>query len=315
MHRMNWDDLRFVLALARARTLSGAALELATTHTTVARRIRGLEENLGSRLFERDDEGYVLTLAGQQVHEVGQRLESELLALEARVLGRDVKLEGKLRVTTMDILFRRYGRVFASFVREFPGIELTLTCSDNEASLPRREADVALRLAARPPEHLVGRKVGRVDFAVYAERRLARRVGRDAPWSAFPWIHWDERLMASWLDAWLGEHAPGARIGVRVDVPSLALREVVAAGMGLHFLATSEGDGDPRLSRVGPVQTAHGRDVWLLTLAELRTNSRVRAFMDHFAAHAHEASPLSSAKARSSPSRRMRAPRSASGNR
>ncbi|MBX3159756.1 MAG: LysR family transcriptional regulator [Deltaproteobacteria bacterium] len=277
---MNWDDLRFVLALARHRTLSRAAKALGATHTTVARRMQGIEAELGSRLFDASAAGYAPTPAGQLVVEAAERTEAELQALEARVLGGDAKLEGKLRVTTMDILFRRYERVFATFIERFPGIELTVACSDNEASLTRRDADVALRMSNDPPEHLVGRRVGRVEFAVYASRRFGRRR-RD-----LPWLHWDERLGARWLDAWLAANAPGARIAMRVDMSSLVLREAIASGIGVHFLATSEGDSDPRLRRIGPVQAAHSRDVWLLTLSELRTASRVRAFMDHFAAEA-----------------------------
>jgi DNA-binding transcriptional LysR family regulator len=278
---MNWDDLRFVLALARHRTLSRAAKALGATHTTVARRMQGIEEGLGVRLFIGSDAGYTPTPSGQLVVETAERTEVEMLALEARVVGGDAKLEGTLRVTTMDILFRRYERVFASFIARFPGIELTVACSDHEASLTRRDADIALRMTNAPTEALIGRKIGRVDFAVYASRPLARRIGPNAPFARYPWLHWDERRGAGWLDAWLAEHAPGARIAMRVDMSSLALREAIASGIGVHFLATSEGDSDRRLRRIGPVQTAHGRDVWLLTLAELRTASRVRAFIDH----------------------------------
>jgi DNA-binding transcriptional LysR family regulator len=205
-----------------------------------------------------------------------------MLGLEARVLGGDARLEGPLRVTTMDILFRRYQPVLASFLDRFPGIELTVACSDSEASLTRRDADLALRMTNQPPEHLIGRKVGRVDFAVYACRKLARRLGPRASFSDYPWLHWDERLGARWLDAWLSAYAPGARIAMRVDMSSVALREAIASGIGVHFLACSEGDSDPRVRRIGPVQTSHSRDVWLLTLSELRTASRVRAFIDHF---------------------------------
>jgi DNA-binding transcriptional LysR family regulator len=286
---VNWDDLRFVLALARHRTLSGAAKALGGTHTTVARRLRGIEVTLGARLFDASAAGYTPTAAGQLVIEAAERTETEMLALEARVLGGDAKLEGKLRVTTMDILLRRYEKVFVSFLDRFPRVELTVVCSDTEASLTRRDADVALRMTNEPTEYLIGRKIGRMDFAVYASRALAKRVGPRAAFSAFPWLHWDERLGARWLDAWLAKHASGARIAMRIDMTSVALREVIAAGIGIHFLACSEGDTDPRLRRIGPADTAYSRDVWLLTLSELRTSSRVRAFIDHFVAHASPA--------------------------
>lgn len=280
---MNWDTLRFVLALSRAGTLSGAAVTLGTTHTTIARRVQALQRSLGARLFDTIDGAYVVTAAGQPLLAAAERIEAELHAAEARVLGRDERLSGTLRVTTMDILFRRYERVFASFLKKHPDVELTVVCKDDEASLTRREADIALRMTVAPPEHLVGRKIGHVDFAVYASRSLARRIGRRAPFSKWPWLHWDERLGMRWLDTWLEQHAPGARVALRVDMPSTALREVIAAGFGVHFLAISEGDRDTRLVRVGGVHGAFRRDVWLLTLSELRTTSRVRAFLDHFA--------------------------------
>jgi len=285
---MNWDDLRFVLALARHRTLSGAAKALGSSHTTVARRLQGLKSAIGTRVFEAIDDGYAPTPAGQQIVEVAERVEAEVLALEARVLGGDARLEGKLRVTTMDILFRRYEGAFTSFLDRFPGVEMTVGCSDAEASLARREADVALRMTNAPPEYLIGRKVGRMEFAVYASKRLAKRIGRTKPFTAWPWLHWDERLEARWLDAWLAANAPGAKIAMRVDMSSLALREAITAGIGVHFLACTEGDGDAALCRIGPVQEAYARDVWLLTLAELRTTTRVRAFIDHFVSYANQ---------------------------
>lgn len=280
--QVDWDDLRYVLALARHRSQSQAAAHLRATHTTVGRRLRALEASLGVRLFDATPDGYVPTATGLAVAEVAERMESELLALEARVLGGDTRLQGKLRVTTMDILFRRYQGAFRSFLDRHPGVELTLGCADAEASLTRREADVALRMTNSPPEHLVGRKVGRVEFAVYAQRELAQNVGgASAGYSAFPWLHWDERLDPRWLDGWLESRAHGARVVLRVDAGSLALREIIASGVGVHFLATFEGDNDPRLERIGPVEDAFTREVWLLTLPELRNATRVRAFLDH----------------------------------
>lgn len=288
MHNVDWDDLRFALALARAGNLSGAAVQLRTTHTTVARRVRSLEAKLGVRLFTSDEHGYVATAAGLQVVESAERTEEQLHALEARIASGDAKLDGKLRVATMDILFRRYERVFASFAARYPSVELTLSCNDAEASLKRREADVAVRMTREPPPYLVGRKVGRVDFAVYASRELAKKIGAKAPLSKWPWLSWDERLGAEWLDDWLARHAPTSKIALRVDMGSLALREVVASGIGVHFLACAEGDSDRRLVRISPVARDYSRDVWLLTLDELRAATRVRAFLDHFAEHARE---------------------------
>lgn len=70
-----------------------------------------------------------------------------------------------------------------------------------------------------------------------------------------------------------------------MDASSVILRDAIRAGIGVHFLACFEGDSDPALARIGPPHHAFSRDLWLLTLPELRDTSRVRAFMDHVAAH------------------------------
>lgn len=283
---MEWDDLRYVLAVARERSLSGAAALLSTSHTTVGRRLRALERSLGARLFDQTPDGFFPTAAGQDLIEVAERTEAELLALEGRILGRDVRLHGALRVATLDLLLRRYQGALASFLLRYPSVSLTLSASDSEVSLVRREADAALRLTNSPPGALVGRKIGQVEFAVFASKALVSRVGAEAPLRDYPWLHWDERLQMHWLDAWLATHAPGASIALRLDVGTLALQEIVAAGVGVHFLSCAEGDADPRLQRLGPVDPAFSRGVWLLTLPELRHNPRVRAFFEHMEAHA-----------------------------
>ena len=281
---MDWDDLRFVLALSRHGSLSHAAASLGASHTTVGRRLRALEKKLGVRLFDSTPEGFVATAAGNDMREVAERLEHEVLSLEGRVLGRDAELNGKLRVTTMDLLLRHYRPHFASFIARYPSVELTVVTSDSELSLLRREADVALRLSNTPPENLIGRKLGQLEFAVYASRELAQRLGPEAHYADYPWVHWDERLDTRWLDSWLGEHAPKAKIALRVDASSLILREVVRAGLGVFFLACADADPDPELIRIGPIQPQFSRDIWLLTLPDLKHTSRVRAFLDHFTA-------------------------------
>jgi DNA-binding transcriptional LysR family regulator len=280
---VQWDDLRFALAIARKGTLSDAAEALKVSHTTVGRRLRALEDSLGARLFDATPEGFKPTAAGVDLVAVAERMEAETLALSGRLLGRDERLTGALRVSAMELVFRAFRDAFSSFVARYPSVALTVTASDDEVSLTRREADVVLRLNNRPPETLVGRKLGSLQFDAYAAKSLVDRVGADAPLGAYPWIHWDERLNMSWLDAWLAQHAPGARIALRVDVSAAAMHELIAAGLGVQFLACIEGDADPSLVRVGPADPFARRDLWLLTLPELRDTPRIKAFTEHMA--------------------------------
>lgn len=282
--QLAWDDLQYVLALARAGTLNGAAERLGVTHTTVGRRLRGLEEALGTRLFDRSPDGSVPTAAGHELVATAEAMQAAFDAGRARLLGRDARLAGPLRVATMDMLYLRHRAAFTAFTAAQPDVTLTVLIGDDQVSLLRREAEVALRMSNAPPDYLIGRRIGRERFAVYGAVELVERIGADTPLSGWPWIHWDERsAMSRWLDGWLAVNAPGAAIALRVDVPTAVLREVVASGVGVHFCAVADGDADPRLRRIGPVLDDVSRDVWLLTLPDLRGNARVRAFMDHMA--------------------------------
>lgn len=280
MHRVDWDDLRYVLATSRERSLSGAASSLGVTRTTVGRRIRAFEERLGVRLFDRTPEGFTPTVAGEDISAVAERMEVDVLSLENRVQGRDAQLSGALRVSTLDFLFAGHCEAFVSFAEANPSIELTVNVNEDEVSLARREADVALRISNAPPEGLVGRRLARMRFAVYGSRELVERIGPDADYADFPWLGWDDRIKSG-LDGWMRRNALGARVVLRTDGNPMVLKRAILAGIGVHPFPVVEGCAEPGMVRIGPAIDDFDRDLWLLTLPDLRKNVRVKAFMDH----------------------------------
>lgn len=280
MDTVDWDDLRYVLAVSRDQSLSRAATSLGVTRTTVGRRIRMFEERLGVRLFDRTPDGFTPTVAGQDISVVAERMEVDVLSLESRVLGRDAQLSGALRVSTLDFLFAAHCKAFSTFSDAHPSIELTVNVKDEAVSLVRREADVALRITNNPPEGLVGRKVARMRFAVYGSRELVERIGPDAEYADYPWLGWDDRIKSE-LDGWMRRHAPGARVVLRTDGNPMVIKRAIEGGIGVHPFSIVEAEAQPGLVRIGPIIEEFSRDLWLLTLPDLRTNVRVRAFMDH----------------------------------
>ena len=277
---MNWDDLRFVLALHRTGTLSAAGEALDVSHTTVARRLKSIEETLGARLFDATPEGYLATAAGLEAAEGAARIEAEALSIEAQLVGRDAHLRGTLHVSTMDLLARRYAGAIAAFVADHPSIDLSLTVADARASLPRREADVLIRLTNSPPESLVGRRIERLEFAAYGHVDLVCEAGETAGFEDLPWVSWTEGAESDWLDQWLRANAPEARVAMRIDASASTILDIVLSGVGVHFLPRFVAERHPELRRIGDVRPEFSTDVWLLTLPALRRNPRVRAFMD-----------------------------------
>jgi DNA-binding transcriptional LysR family regulator len=287
---MDWDDARYVLAIHREKTLSGAASKLGVTRTTVGRRLKAAEKRLGVRLFDRTDTGFAATAAGDELSGTALRVEAELQLAEGKLLGRDAELRGRLRMSTVDFVFAGFPGVFAGFITKHPGVDLTVNVSNEQVSLFRREADVAVRLGNTAADRLVGRRVGRMQFEAYAARALVERMGPRATLSDFPWLHTDERSDGRWQDGWLARNAPGAKVSLRSDDYAVR-RRAISAGIGVHFLPCFDGDQDSGLVRLGVRLSAEARDLWVLTLPELRDNSRIRAFMNHvheaFKPHRH----------------------------
>ncbi|MFT3709681.1 MAG: LysR family transcriptional regulator [Archangium sp.] len=279
---MNWDDARFVLAIHRQKSLSAAAASLGVTRTTVGRRLKATEDELGVRLFDRSDDGLVPTPSGDELAATAARMEAEVNGAENKLLGRDAELEGRLRVSTVDFVFSGFPEILGAFVKRYPRVELTVGITNEAVSLQRREADVALRLGNAPAEGLFGRKVATLYFEAYASRALARQIGKGKPLSAWPWLHLDERSDTRWYDGWLAKHAPGARITMRCN-DFEARRRAILAGIGVSFLPSFDGNSHPDLVPLGAHLMKEARELWVLTLPELRHNSRIRAFMTHVA--------------------------------
>jgi len=283
MHRsMDWDDLHLVLAVFREGTLSGAARRLNVTHSTVFRRLGAIEEKIGARLFERFRDGYAPTPAGETAAASAARLEDEVLTLERKLSGQDLRPSGTVRITTTDTLSAMVMRHLPAMRDLHPEIQLEIVISNAMANLTRREAEIAIRPTPAPPEILVGRRVADIAHAIYGSRAyLSRRDGKDL--STHDWIGVDDALATTVIGQWMRENRPGARMACRVDALS-ALRDAAEAGLGLALLPCYVGDLAPGLRRLTPKALAQPRSaLWLLTHDDLKRTIRIRATLDFLA--------------------------------
>ncbi len=284
----DWDRLRYVLALARQGTLSGAAETLGTTHTTVARQIRALEATIGSRVFDQHSDGFVLTAVGEAIRAVAEEVEEAMHRLDRELLGSDTQLKGPLRVTTLGVVVQWFADAFRTFVETYPGIDLEITSSRTFENLTKREADIALRATNQPPEQLVGRKVTRFEYAVFGARSLVGSPPQPpleedfSSLEAYPWITWEQRLRARATEQWMAEHVPNARIAMRTDSP-IVMNANVAAGAGLALIPCIAAQPHLDLIQLSSIIPDFGLDLWILTHPDLKHTARVRAFMRHMA--------------------------------
>lgn len=275
---MDWNDVRYFLALARTGSVRAAGTSLSVSHSTVARRVETLEEELATRLFDRSRDGFALTDAGEQMLVRAECVEKEMAGLERDLAGQDERFEGRVAVTCCDefvsaILIEH----LTPFCAEYPDIELALTNDSRAFDLAKREADIAVRIKARdaqPPGYLLGQKTVPIVVANYVaiehEARLDPEVqGSEPRWVAFD----DERQTDVMISTSSYPHVP--RWG---SMSSLALMlQAVRAGLGICMLPCYVGDGDPSLRRLAKPDLRYVADMWLLSHPDLRNNARLTA--------------------------------------
>lgn len=274
----SWDDHRYFLAIARARSLTGAAKALSVTQPTVSRRLEGIEKGLGVRLFTRTRKGYEMTPSGAELFQTVARVEEDLMQANRNLLGRDQEMSGSLRFTSTEIFLNGYlGPHLWSFLGTHPEIELHLSCTQSLLSIERGEADIAIRFTDKPPETLVGRRLGTVAYAVYAAAGPPGAAFEGHDLGALPWIGMFNETFNRML---YGTFLPSTRPKHRVDSMA-AMHAMVREGLGVSILPCYTADLDRALRRLAPKPLLDPKfDIWMLYHRDTRHTRRLRLFAD-----------------------------------
>jgi len=277
---MEWSDLQVFVAVCEHGSIGAAAKALHINHSTVLRRIAQLEASLATRLFDRLPRGYALTAQGHELAAAVAGVPEQLDAALRRISGADPAVAGTIRITAPDTLIQALLLpLLAEFGRRHPGVRLELVAGNGFLNLTRREADVAVRGTAQPPENLVGRRVGRLQTALYAAQAYLETAARDAAPAAQSWVGHDAVLAHLQSAQWVRKHVPDERVVLRVD-SLVALADAVAAGVGLGWVSVPLAEARPALVQLQPPLAEFDTPVWVLTHPDLRRVARIRALTD-----------------------------------
>lgn len=279
MRDVDWDDLRFFLAVSERGSISAAKL-LNVNHSTVLRRLASLEKRLGSRLFDRLPDGYEMTAQGEQLRNQLRGVSEQIESAQRSLSGRDLSLSGAIRITTTDTLIRG---LLMPYLAEFhdlnPATQIEIVINNTFLSLTRREADVAVRPSNSVPENLVGRRVGRLRTAIYASRSYLKKNAKKKEWNAHDWVAPEETLSHLTQAKWMRENILEDRIVVRVD-SLVGMVAAVRYGMGLGMLLCLLADEETELVRLAEPVDELDTDLWILTHPALKGVARIKAFTD-----------------------------------
>jgi DNA-binding transcriptional LysR family regulator len=282
---LDWNDLRYFLAVARDGSTLAAGRALRVSQTTVARRIAALEEAIGFPVFEKRQSGYALTPAGQELLQRAQQVETTANAFAEAAAAQSREVKGTVKITTEEVYSIT---ILAPLLRElhehYPEILIDLDASQQVRDLGAGEADISLRSTkgADLPAGLVGRQLCIDDWALYCSRDYAARHGvprtlAELKQHAFIgggggnlWIHYQSWLQALGLESNVAMH----------HATSGGLLSGVRSGFGIAVLPCIIADADTELVRCVPPRGDHGRILWLFTHERCRHTPRVRAVID-----------------------------------
>lgn len=268
----DWNELKFFLAVARGGGLSGAAGTLGCSASTVSRHVDALERRTGRTLFLRQQSGYNLTDEGSELLAQVELVEQAMAAAghTARSTTQQ-EVSGVVRLATTEMLAQYLVVPKLPALRALhPALRLELDIAMGAVNLSRREADLALRMAAPDDDagDYIAKCIGKVDFALYCAAGGARDSEDYISWDGA----WDGLPMAKSLRAAFGAKPPVLACN------SLPTQVAAArAGVGAAMLPDFVADSDPGLRRADRHAAPVSRDLWLVYHRDLKASVRVQA--------------------------------------
>ncbi|WP_232824826.1 LysR family transcriptional regulator [Algibacillus agarilyticus] len=273
----SWDDFKYFLSVVETGSFSAAAKQLSVNHSTVSRRIQVLESSHGVRLLERTQSGYQMTEAGASIFEIAQDLKNSTLKASRILQGRDARLEGEINLTMPHDIF---DYLLVSPLREFgilhPNIQFNMLVSKGLRNMANREADLAVRITANPPDYLIGSRLTTLQHAFYT----SDAVSLD---KKTPLVVWEGQKE---LPHWASEHFISPYIALRVD-DLASMYRAVKAGFGIARmpcflpdainLEEQKQSGTQSLKRMNIEIPRSNWGVWLLSHEDLRNSARINA--------------------------------------
>lgn len=189
---MDVEDLRTLLVVCQAGSLSAAGQRLGLPVSTISRRITGLEAQVGAPLLERTGRGVRVLPAGERFAEHATALLHGLDAALADIRSeREPEVE-RLRVSVpLEMGLSLLPGVATELLLRHPKVELELLAQARRVALLEEEFDLALRLGPLRDSGLLARGLGEVSLvpcAAPAYLEAAEPVPRPESLGEHPWV-------------------------------------------------------------------------------------------------------------------------------
>ncbi len=281
---LNWDNLRIFLAVARSQSALEAAAQLEMDHSTITRRLHRLEQEIGSKLFDRNPQGHLLTTAGHRLLEYVEQIESALARVDSEIGGDSQVLTGQVRMGATE----GFGSYFLAphlthFCARHPAITVEMLAVPRFINLSKREADLAINIERPQTGSYVVCKLSDYRLQMYATAAYLERhppICSLSDLASHSMIGYVDELSFSAELRYLQQLAPGAPVPLR-STSIIAQFCAARRGQGLAVLPCFLASSAPDLVPVLPGTAEVIRSFWLIAPKEGRETARVRALWDY----------------------------------
>jgi DNA-binding transcriptional LysR family regulator len=277
-----WELYRSFLAVARERSLSGAARALSLTQPTIGRHVDALEAALGVALFTRSQAGLVATAAAAALVPYAEAMASAASALARAASGEAEEARGAVRVTASEMIGSEVlPPALAEFRERHPRIDVELVLSNRSEDLLRRDADIAVRMVKPTQAALLARKLGVLQLGLHAHPRYLKRHGMPqtlAELRQHALIGFDSRASVRRLPA-LGLQLTRDLFAFRCD-SDIGQYAALRAGFGIGVCQVALARRDELLP-VLPGALDFQLGVWMVMHKDLKASRRVRLMYEH----------------------------------
>lgn len=279
---MEWDSLRYFLAVARQGGLTAASRDLNVSISTVRRHLNQLEVSTGVSLFVKHPTGYTLTTQGESLFARAEEAESAFLSFESAAMGQHNKASGRVRLATAENIATNFIiPALPDFYRQHPLITLDLATSITATNIAKREADIALRLTRPENGSVLVRKLGSQRWAFYRSKQLKieKRPLTKENAVNYPFILWSENLLDLPVPKWLHHEIRPSTVPIHCN--SLYANYCAAkAGLGIALLPCFMGDNATELEYTPYEGEVISQDIWLAINRDVRSSTSVSVVVD-----------------------------------
>ena len=279
MQPIDWEQLPYFLAVARAGSLRAAAEVLGTSHVKVSRHLKALEATYGVTLVRRTQRGIHLTPAGTQLLPIAEEAESSIQQARRSLMGLDRQMSGDIHFSMSGPLaYHVVPPILAKFARRYPKINLQIKVSTALNDPKLEKTDVSLRMVYRVTDDAVVKKLFPMGIGIFAHKDyIAKYLPHAGPrGKGLHWVGFGTGPKPQWIT---DSPFPEAELQHSVDDPLMFL-EMVSSGFGMTRFGAFLALRRPELELVPGTNIEEGPPLCILIHPEMRRVTRVRRFVD-----------------------------------